>query len=268
VTKLKVAHSKGMGIAMKRVLVCWAATVLAIAGSAGQAGLLAATRTGTAARAASFAGPVAPTLAKVKLAKGDSLVADAKGSEVPIFEAPDAPMAIKALKNPTFEGVPLVFGVKEQKGEWLHVMIPERPNGSTAWIRTSDVELRAVPNRILVELNKHRLSVWRGDQMLMEAPVGVGTPRTPTPLGSFYVDVSVPFQSSGGPYGAYMLSVAGFSNVHLTFAGGRGQIAIHGTNNLGSVGKDSSNGCLRLTNDVILQVKDLAPTGTPVDIVA
>jgi lipoprotein-anchoring transpeptidase ErfK/SrfK len=265
---LRGAHSKGLGIGLKRVLVCWAATALAITASAGQVGLLAAQRTGTAAKAASFAGPVAPALAKVKLGKGDSLAADAKGSEVPIFESPNAPMAIKALKNPTFEGVPLVFGVKEQKGDWLQVMIPERPNGSTAWVRTSDVQVRTVPNRILIELSKHRLSVWRGDQMLMESSVGVGTPRTPTPLGSFYVDVSVPFQNTGGPYGAYMLSVAGFSNVHITFAGGRGQIAIHGTNNLGSVGKDSSNGCLRLSNDVVLRVKDLAPTGTPVDIVA
>jgi lipoprotein-anchoring transpeptidase ErfK/SrfK len=260
-------HFNGIRIAMRRVLVCWVSTAFFFMAT-GQVGVLAATRTGIAAKAAAFAGPVAPTFVKVKLAKGDSLVADAKASEVPIFETPNAPMAVKVLKDPTFEGVPLVLGVKHQQGDWLQVMIPERPNGSTAWVRTADVELRTAPNRILVELSKHRLSVWRGDQMLMEAPVGGGTPRTPTPLGSFYVDVSVPFKNSGGPYGAYMLSVAGFSNVHLTFAGGRGQIAIHGTNNLGSVGKDSSNGCLRLTNDVVLQVKDLAPTGTPVDIVA
>jgi lipoprotein-anchoring transpeptidase ErfK/SrfK len=258
-----------MGLAMKRVLVCWAATALAITGSAGQVGLWAAQRSGTAAGAAAFAGPVGPTLPKqAMVAKGDSLVADAAVREVPIFEAPDAPVAKRVLKNPTFEAVPLVLSVTEQKGDWLHVRIPERPNGSTAWVRTSDVRLRTVPNRILVELSRHRLSVWRGDQMLMDAPVGVGTSRTPTPLGSFYVDVAVPFKNTGGPYGAYMLSVAGFSNVHLTFAGGRGQIAIHGTNNLGSVGKDSSNGCLRLTNNVVLRVKDLAPTGTPVEIVA
>jgi lipoprotein-anchoring transpeptidase ErfK/SrfK len=258
-----------MSIGIKRVLVFWAATALAISASAGQVGLSAATRTGTAARAAYSAGPVAPTLPKkARLVEGDSLVADAKRSELPIFEAPNTPAAMKVLKNPTFEGVQLVLGVVDQQNDWFKVMIPERPNGSTAWVRASDVMLRTVNHRILVELSKHRLSVWRGNQMIMESPVGVGTSRTPTPLGTFYVDVSVPFRNTGGPYGAYMLSVAGFSNVHLTFAGGRGQIAIHGTNNLGSVGKDSSNGCLRLSNDVVLRVKDLAPTGTPVEIVA
>jgi lipoprotein-anchoring transpeptidase ErfK/SrfK len=252
-------------------MVCWAASALAIIGSTGQVELWAATRSGLAAGAARFAASAAPPLSEeAKLARAglDSLVADAIIKEVPIFDSPDDHGARKVLHNPTFEGVPLVFGALEQQGEWLHVKLPERPNGSTGWVRMSDVKLRTVPHRILVELSKHRLSLWRGDQMLMESPVGVGTSRTPTPMGSFYVDVSVPFKNTRGPYGAYMLSVAGFSNVHLTFAGGRGQIAIHGTNNLASVGKDSSNGCLRLPNDVVLRVKDLAPTGTPVEIVA
>ena len=235
----------------------------------------AAPRIGSGALAARQVTPVATALSDPSLgagaaaaALGDSLVADAVGSKVLVYENPDGLKVKQVLSNPTFEGVPLVMGVKAQQGDWLQVMLPERPNGNTGWVQKSQVALRTVPNRILIELSKFKLSVFRGNQLLMESPVGIGKPNTPTPTGSFYVDVSVPFSSPGGPYGVYMLSVAGFSEVLKTFAGGRGQIAIHGTNNARSVGVQSSNGCLRLTNDTVLKVKDLAPTGTPVEIVA
>ncbi|MDQ4149762.1 MAG: L,D-transpeptidase [Actinomycetota bacterium] len=251
----------------KRVVACWAAVALALVGSAGQTGF-AATRNGTAALAARQAGPVAPTLSQAGAVGGGSLVADATVPRVLVFDSPGGTKVTHVLTNPTFEGVPLVMGVKAQQGDWLQVMLPERPNGTTGWVQKSQVGLRTVPNRILVELSKFKLSVFRGNQLLMETPVGIGTPGTPTPIGQFYVDVAVPYDNPRGPYGVFMLSVAGFSDVLTTFAGGRGQIAIHGTSNERSVGIQSSNGCLRVTNPVIMQLKDLAPTGTPVQIVA
>jgi lipoprotein-anchoring transpeptidase ErfK/SrfK len=65
-----------------------------------------------------------------------------------------------------------------------------------------------------------------------------------------------------------MLSIAAYSEVLTNFGGGVGQIAIHGTNARGSVGKEASNGCIRLYNEDIVRLRDLAPTGTPVEIVA
>ena len=52
------------------------------------------------------------------------------------------------------------------------------------------------------------------------------------------------------------------------FAGGPGRLALHGTNRPDQVGQDISNGCVRVPHDVILQIADRVPLGTPVEIVA
>lgn len=196
----------------------------------------------------------------------DSLVADAAVPRVAIYDAPGAARPTRSLSNPTREGVLLIFGVNEQRGQWLNVKLPMRPNGSTGWIKASDVKLRKVSNRVVVTLSEFKLRAYRGDQLLFETPVGIGKDKSPTPQGNFYIDIAVPFAKTTGPYGAFMLSVAGFSEVLSNFGGGVGQIAIHGTNNRPSVGVKASNGCLRLTNEAVLRLKDLAPTGTPVQI--
>jgi lipoprotein-anchoring transpeptidase ErfK/SrfK len=193
---------------------------------------------------------------------GRSLVADAAVPSLPIFDSPQAASPIRTLANPTIEGVPLVFLVKQNRGEWLKVQLPARPNESTGWVRAAEVSLRSVSNHIIVEVGKRKLSVFAGSQLLMEAPVGVGKAHTPTPPGSFYVDISV--KDPGGAYGRHMLSVAGFSNVLKSFGRGVGQLAIHGTNNPPSVGQFSSNGCMRLHNEDVVRLAGLAPTGTPV----
>ena len=48
-----------------------------------------------------------------------------------------------------------------------------------------------------------------------------------------------------------------------TFAGGDGQIAVHGTDDTGTIGQSVSHGCVRVANDVILKLSTL-PLGTPV----
>lgn len=196
---------------------------------------------------------------------GASLAADVIVSQLPVFDSPGDASPSRTLSSPTSEGFPLILGVKERRDGWVRVQMPVRPNESTGWVNDSDVTVRSVPNHIVVEVAKRRLSAYNGSQMLMEAPVGVGTARTPTPTGSFYVDISL--KNPGGSYGSHILSVAGFSNVLKTFGKGIGQIAIHGTNNPGSVGKFSSNGCLRLNNEAAVRLAELAPTGTPVFIV-
>ena len=126
--------------------------------------------------------------------------------------------------------------------------------------------LRTVPNRLLVELGARRLRAYQGDTVLLEEPVAIGAPTTPSPTGDFYVDAVVKVDDPSGPYGAYQLSVAGFSEVLHSFGGGIGQIAIHGTNRPAAVGQAVSNGCLRMTNQAVTRLADLAPVGTPVQI--
>lgn len=196
-------------------------------------------------------------------------VADAAGPTVNLYEAPGVPLASKpSMDNPTWEGLPVVFLVLEDKGEWLHVRVSSRPNNMTAWVSRSEVRLRTVPNRVLIEVGARRVTVFHGDQVILQESVAVGTDRTPTPLGSFFVDGAVKVPYDTGPYGAYQVSVSGFSDVLQSFGGGVGQIAMHGTNRPDLIGQNVSNGCVRMTNENITKMVQLAPLGTPVDVIA
>ena len=161
-----------------------------------------------------------------------------------------------------------VFLVLEDQGDWLHVRVSSRPNNMTAWVSRSEVRLRTVPNRVLIEVGARRVTVFHGDTVLLQETVAVGTDRTPTPLGSFFVDGAVKVPYDTGPYGAYQVSVSGFSDVLQSFGGGVGQIAMHGTNRPDLLGQAVSNGCVRMTNDNITKMVQLAPLGTPVDVIA
>ena len=195
-------------------------------------------------------------------------VADAISPEVPIYSAPGVRVpTARTLPHPTVEGYRLVMLVREEQGDWLQVQINTRPNGATAWIRHSNVTLRTVPNHILVELEAKRLQVFHGSKAIFEAPIAPGKASTPTPLGAFYVDILTRPTNQNGPYGAYQISVTGFSEVYDSFGGGNGQIAIHGTNRPSLIGKPASNGCVRMTNEDVSALIPIAGRGTPVLIV-
>jgi lipoprotein-anchoring transpeptidase ErfK/SrfK len=172
------------------------------------------------------------------------------------------------MYNPTHEGLAVVFQVLEEQPEYLKVRVSARPNGLIAWVKRDQVALRKVPNRVLVEVGARRVTVYRGEEVLLQETAAVGTDRTPTPLGQFFVDGVVDLDYKGGAYGAFQVSVSGFSDVLQSFGGGNGQIALHGTNRPDLLGQPVSNGCVRMSNDAITALAWLAPTGTPVEIVA
>jgi lipoprotein-anchoring transpeptidase ErfK/SrfK len=197
--------------------------------------------------------------------------ADAIVPEVPLFDAPGATEPTDSMPNPTVENVPLVFLVQEHGPPgWLHVQISRRPNEATAWIHDSDVALRGIQTRILIEREARQLTVFVGktNSIMMQVPVANGAPETPTPLGKFFVDAVVKVNIPSGAYGPFQLSVAGFSDVLQSFGGGPGQIAIHGTNHPELIGQFVSNGCIRMDNIAVTGLAALAPPGTPVEIVA
>jgi lipoprotein-anchoring transpeptidase ErfK/SrfK len=194
------------------------------------------------------------------------LGAQAAVPNVDMYAHADSEQPMWSLPNPTHEGVPLSFTVIERQGSRLHVRLPIRPNGSTAWIDVDQVVSYVVPNHLLVDLSERKVTAMHGDETLMEASLAVGAPSTPTPTGEFYVDISV--AHPGGSYGDWMLSIAGFSNVLHSFGGGIGQIAFHGWSDESVIGQAVSNGCLRMPNSVITRLAPLAPVGTPVTIQA
>lgn len=196
-----------------------------------------------------------------------ALAAVAKGDSVTVHPAPGVAAVAMTLANPTAEQMPLAMLVVDQQNDWLQVRLPVRPNGTLGWIQSSEVDVSPVDNRIVINIDQRRLRVLdKAQQVVFDTNVAVGKPATPTPLGRFYVDVWLP--NPGGPYGKFMLSIAGFSNVLKSFAGGRGQIAMHGWSDTSVMGRNVSNGCVRMRNDDISRLATLAPLGTPVEIIA
>src|SRR6478735_8468400 len=119
-------------------------------------------------------------------------VADATVSVVHLYEKPGVPLADKpTMDNPTWEHLAVVFLVLEDKGPWLRVRVSSRPNNMTAWVDRKEVSVRTVPNRVLIEVGARRVTVFHGDEVLLQEPVAVGTDATPTPTGTFFVDGAV-----------------------------------------------------------------------------
>lgn len=196
-----------------------------------------------------------------------SIVATAIGPSVTIYEQPNG--AEKArLSNPNENGAPLTFLERESTSGWLRVLLPIRPNGAEGWVRRSDVRLTSHYFRIRVELGAHRLVVTERSKTILDTPVGVGTNNTPTPGGLFYTKELLRPPDPNGIYGHYAYGLSGFSNVIFEFRGGEGVLGIHGTNDPSSIGKDVSNGCLRISNEAIDLLAGVLPLGVPVEIVA
>ena len=166
-------------------------------------------------------------------------------------------------------GVPVVFGVLGERLDrscapsWYRVQVPIRPNGTTGWVRADEVDLTTVTTRIVVDLSARRLRLFRAGRPALTAPVAVGAPATPTPAGRYYVNQRMLPNDPGGPYGPGAVGISAFSNVLTGWTQG-GPVAIHGTNEPWSIGRDVSNGCIRLRNPVLRRVFAQALPGTPV----
>ena len=205
-------------------------------------------------------------------------LATAKVPSVDIYASPVQPEPVRALGNPQPSGAlpgtryPLRMLVVEERGDWLKVLLPIRPNGSNGWIRRSVVDLESHDYRAVVELGAHQITVWKGNEVVMQEPVGVGASgRTPTTQGLFYTTELFALDSPGGQaiYGPYAFALSGFSEVHYSFGdGGTGVLGIHGTSDPSGIGRDVSNGCIRMNNAAITKLAQMLPIGVPVEIKA
>ncbi len=191
----------------------------------------------------------------------------ATGTSVDVYSAPGDLAPVTNFPNPWRYDAPLVLLVTDRPGDgWLEVVLPQRPNGSTGWIREDQVTLVANEWRISVSLAEHRMIVVHGLEIVHDVSVAVGMPSTPTPPGTYYVNAVVLTGRPQGAYGPAALALNGFSDVLTEFGGGDGQLAIHGTNKPGSIGRSASHGCVRVANDIVALMAEHVPLGTPVEI--
>jgi lipoprotein-anchoring transpeptidase ErfK/SrfK len=196
--------------------------------------------------------------------------ATTKGADIKVYDTPaDTGKLVTTLTAQTEYLQPRTLLVTDTQPGWLHALLPMRPNGSTGWVKDTDVTIGSTNFEIKISLSQHHLWLTNAGAPVLDAPVAIGKEETPTPLGRFYVTDPVDLQSRpNGAYGAFALGLSGYSEVLEEFMGGPGQIAIHGGAWESMLGTDVSNGCIRMLNDNILAIAQAVPLGTPVTIEA
>ena len=179
--------------------------------------------------------------------------------------------AIARFGRRNVNGADQVFGVlgalrnRACRPTWFRVQLPLRPNGRVGWVRARDVTLRIVRTRIVVDLSDRRVMLFRHGRFVLGGRAAIGTRATPTPVGRFYVNQRLIPRNPYGPYGVGAIGISAFSEVLTGWAQG-GPVAIHGTNQPHLLGREVSNGCVRMHNGVVRHIFRLAYSGTPVTI--
>jgi lipoprotein-anchoring transpeptidase ErfK/SrfK len=150
--------------------------------------------------------------------------------------------------------------------EWLHVFLPGRPNGHTGWIKRRATRLTITGWHIVVSTSSRRVTVYQQGRKIRAFKAIVGARATPTPQGEFFVEEVIRLRGGdvGGPFA---LALSARSSVFQEFAGGPGQIALHGLSNVGGVlGTAVSHGCVRLANESMRWLNVRIGPGIPVTI--
>ena len=212
--------------------------------------------------------PVFGGLGVDTLADGMTLVAKAAG-ETEVYEVPGAEEPWITLAETTIVGTPTVLSIVEGPTDgWAKVMLPVRPNGTLGWVKTQGMLLYVVDGRVVVNLSNKTLTYYQQGEVVLETTVAIGSDRNPTPTGSLFITDNVTLADPSSPWGPYAFGLSARSDTITEYNGGDGIIGIHGTNRPNSIGSAASLGCLRIDNDVITQLHEMIPIGTPVEIMA
>jgi hypothetical protein len=161
-----------------------------------------------------------------------------------------------------------VLGVRTDRScapRWYRVQLPAWPNGQSGWVRAQDVTVTTLRARIEIDLSERRVTLFRDGRPVLSAVAAVGSPSTPTPTGSFYVNQRFVTSNPYGVYGPRIVGISAFSPVLRSWPQG-GPVAIHGTNTPYELGFAVSHGCVRVRNDAVLRIHREAHEGTPVEI--
>jgi lipoprotein-anchoring transpeptidase ErfK/SrfK len=164
----------------------------------------------------------------------------------------------------------LVLGSASYRGrEWIKVLLPDRPNGSTGWIPRDLAVLSQTDYWVRLETGRRRVAVFRQGHRVRAFRAVVGKPSTPTPHGLAAIYERDRQPDPTGFLGTWVLALTISSNVLKHFEGGTGRVGIHGRGGaslLDPLGSARSHGCIRISNGPVDWMAAHVPVGTPVQI--
>ena len=152
--------------------------------------------------------------------------------------------------------------VRARRAGWIKIANMDAPGGS-GWVRDDELVRPAGPlrRRVLVDVSARRLSLLGGAHP-WSVTVGVGTPSTPTPTGTFQITDRLPGSRYRGAYGRWVLILSAYGDrAHRT------RMAIHGRPPAAAA-LNGSLGCVRVPERALRRLARAVGPGTPVRIVA
>lgn len=135
-----------------------------------------------------------------------------------------------------------------------------------------EVTTDAFSQVILVRQREHRVYLYEHGEIVGDWPVAVGTAGYATPTGVHHVTLKrhMPTWVNPAPngWGAHMPARIGPGRHNplgvRAINWSVGAIRFHGTENLRSIGTDASKGCVRFTNDDVVEFYDLVREGAAI----
>lgn len=163
----------------------------------------------------------------------------------------------------------LLLASPDPDAEWVEVLLPVRPNGTTGWIHSDEVDIATHSYRIEALIDEFALIIYEHGEVLFETEVGVGRSCALSPTDLYYTTELLRPTDPDGLYGSYAYGMSGFVEEFDTLSGDQGQAGFHGTNEPELIGELVTAGCIHLPNEDIEYIVDhlQLPLGVPVDIV-
>ncbi len=146
------------------------------------------------------------------------------------------------------------------------IALLKKSNGLKSSVIRPGKTLKVTPGnfRIVVSKPEFTLSLYLNDRLIKVYPVGIGIEDYYTPTGKFKIINKLIDPDWYAPDGVYPYgdpkNVLGTRWMGISSPG----YGIHGTTQPETVGKKSSQGCIRMFNKDVEELYDLVPPGTPV----
>lgn len=153
----------------------------------------------------------------------------------------------RAYLAPTISGVKVTMPIVARQAEWVAVILPSASR-SIAWLAPGGWETVPLRDQLVVRRSDHTMTWYRAGKPQQTWSVTLGVKATPTPLGRTFILGRSRLQ--GAVYAGMDVMALGAipDDINALPAGLRGaHIGIHTWYNNDTLGKDASDGCIRLS---------------------
>ena len=132
--------------------------------------------------------------------------------------------------------------------------------------------IAATSGRLVVKLHRFRVFFMRAGKVVFSAPIAIGQPAYPTPVGHWAITSKIENPTWVPPNSPW---AAGLEPIPPGAANPLGSrwigtsapnVGFHATNAPSSVGRPASHGCMRMYDADVRRLFDLVKVGMPVDI--